>query len=89
MPFTQPANLLQTPWRLRLGRMLAYQLQRGDARAIDGHRRIAPIEPANKAVFQIQIVLLGIRAGSGLKWCALQDLNLRPLPCEGNALPLS
>ncbi len=22
-------------------------------------------------------------------WCALQDLNLRPLPCEGNALPLS
>ena len=26
---------------------------------------------------------------SGKKWCALQDLNLRPLPCEGNALPLS
>src|SRR5437763_1868209 len=25
----------------------------------------------------------------GEKWCALQDLNLRPLPCEGNALPLS
>ena len=23
------------------------------------------------------------------KWCALQDLNLRPLPCEGSALPLS
>jgi len=23
------------------------------------------------------------------KWCALQGLNLRPLPCEGNALPLS
>jgi len=22
-------------------------------------------------------------------WCALQGLNLRPLPCEGNALPLS
>lgn len=22
-------------------------------------------------------------------WCALQDLNLRPLPCEGSALPLS
>jgi len=23
------------------------------------------------------------------EWCALQGLNLRPLPCEGNALPLS
>jgi len=23
------------------------------------------------------------------KWCALQGLNLRPLPCEGSALPLS
>lgn len=23
------------------------------------------------------------------EWCALQDLNLRPLPCEGSALPLS
>jgi hypothetical protein len=23
------------------------------------------------------------------KWCALQVSNLRPLPCEGNALPLS
>ena len=23
------------------------------------------------------------------RWCALQDLNLRPLPCEGSALPLS
>jgi hypothetical protein len=22
-------------------------------------------------------------------WCALQGLNLRPLPCEGSALPLS
>ncbi len=22
-------------------------------------------------------------------WSALQDLNLRPLPCEGSALPLS
>jgi len=22
-----------------------------------------------------------------LKWWALQGLNLRPLPCEGNALP--
>ena len=22
-------------------------------------------------------------------WCALQDLNLRPPPCEGDALPLS
>ena len=24
-----------------------------------------------------------------IEWCALQDLNLRPLPCEGSALPLS
>ena len=23
------------------------------------------------------------------EWCALQVSNLRPLPCEGNALPLS
>ena len=26
---------------------------------------------------------------SRVKWCALQVSNLRPLPCEGNALPLS
>jgi hypothetical protein len=23
------------------------------------------------------------------EWCAVQGSNLRPLPCEGNALPLS
>ena len=23
------------------------------------------------------------------KWCAVQDLNLRPPPCQGDALPLS
>src|SRR5215472_15830697 len=36
----------------------------------------------------------GVRAAlkpvfTGLSWWALQGLNLRPLPCEGNALPLS
>ena len=25
----------------------------------------------------------------GGRWCTLQGLNLRPLPCEGSALPLS
>ena len=41
------------------------------------------------AIQQTGSLRYDIRAGSGLKWCALQDLNLRPLPCEGNALPLS
>ena len=27
--------------------------------------------------------------GRAKKWCAVQVSNLRPLPCEGNALPLS
>ncbi len=26
---------------------------------------------------------------SDKKWCAVQGSNLRPLPCEGSALPLS
>ena len=34
--------------------------------------------------------LVPVRAGKCTgKWWALQGLNLRPLPCEGNALPLS
>ena len=31
--------------------------------------------------------LLSLRSSEG--WCAVQVSNLRPLPCEGNALPLS
>jgi hypothetical protein len=30
-----------------------------------------------------------IGAGNGGEWWALKGSNLRPLPCEGNALPLS
>jgi integrase len=34
-------------------------------------------------------VILGHNLSRPEEWCALQGLNLRPLPCEGNALPLS
>jgi integrase/recombinase XerC len=34
-------------------------------------------------------VILGHDLSQPGVWCALQGLNLRPLPCEGNALPLS
>jgi hypothetical protein len=30
-----------------------------------------------------------VMTNKDLQWWALQGLNLRPLPCEGNALPLS
>jgi hypothetical protein len=34
-------------------------------------------------------VILGHDPSKTEAWCALQVSNLRPLPCEGNALPLS
>jgi hypothetical protein len=34
-------------------------------------------------------VTMGYDLSKPGEWCALQGLNLRPLPCEGNALPLS
>ena len=34
-------------------------------------------------------VILGHDLSQPGVWCALQVSNLRPLPCEGNALPLS
>jgi hypothetical protein len=37
--------------------------------------------------FQTGSALLATKAKR--KWCEMQGLNLRPLPCEGNALPLS
>ena len=36
-----------------------------------------------------QITNGSIVSGPNLEWYALQGLNLRPLPCEGSALPLS
>ena len=34
-------------------------------------------------------VVVSLGLSQNKEWCALQVSNLRPLPCEGNALPLS
>ena len=44
-----------------------------------------PLNTGEKS-FPVTSGHLGSKVG---EWCALQGLNLRPLPCEGNALPLS
>jgi len=57
--------------------------------------------PVNESAKANSSGTIGIKGGKSLsdaawrvlskieKWCALQGLNLRPLPCEGSALPLS
>jgi len=36
-----------------------------------------------------QVVMLCHAGAKSVEWCAVQGLNLRPLACEANALPLS
>ena len=43
--------------------------------------------PEAAAAASAQIV--SISRSPWVSWWALQDSNLRPLPCEGSALPLS
>lgn len=45
-------------------------------------------QPVNMGLKSLSVTLGHGGAESG-EWCALQVSNLRPLPCEGNALPLS
>lgn len=49
--------------------------------------RVNKFEPVAGFIvgFALKIHKLIVNKG----WCALQVSNLRPLPCEGNALPLS
>ena len=51
-------------------------------RSEPGHE--GPASDRGKGLFDQRATLSAV---SWKQWCALQDLNLRPLPCEGSALP--
>ncbi len=51
-------------------------------------RAFGPLSNGGNFFYAREISLEGGFVSEG-RWCALQVSNLRPLPCEGNALPLS
>ena len=62
----------------QLGKLMLYQLSYS--------RSPSPLSVPPLLLAAVVVLLLSCRCAA-VKWWAVQGLNLRPLPCEGSALP--